>query len=183
MKSSVSELSARSRKRLMWVKILSVAIPLAVAALLGIRQKLPLGDWKYILPDVIGLLNSLTALLLISALVAIKKKNVNLHRSLNTAALVLGAVFLLCYVTYHASVPSTTYGGDGFIRYVYYFFLVSHILLSIGVVPLVLLAFYHAWEKDFVKHKKLVKYTFPIWLYVSVTGVVVYLMISPYYQF
>lgn len=167
----------------MWVRILSVAIPLVVALLLGIRQKLDLGDWVFNLPHVIGVLNSLTALCLILALVAIKQKKVALHQRLNTTALVLGAIFLLCYVTYHASAESTPYGGDGALRTVYYALLISHIVLSVSVVPLVLLAFYHAWNKDFNKHKRIVKYTFPIWLYVSVSGVAVYALISPYYQF
>ncbi|MCE7993161.1 MAG: DUF420 domain-containing protein [Roseivirga sp.] len=174
---------AKSKKSLRWIRILSVAIPLLVAALLGMRQKLDLGQWVYNLPHVIGVLNSLTAFCLIMALAAIKKKNVALHQKMNTAALVLGAVFLVCYVTYHASADSTPYGGDGALKYVYYTLLISHIVLSISVVPLVFLAFYHAWTKDFEKHKKLVKYTFPIWLYVSVSGVAVYMLISPYYQF
>lgn len=174
---------AKSKKSLLWIRILSVAIPLLVALLLGIRQKLDLGQWVYNLPHVIGVLNSLTALCLMLALAAIKKKNVALHQRMNTAALVLGAIFLLCYVTYHASADSTPYGGDGALKYVYYTLLISHIVLSISVVPLVLMAFYHAWTKDFEKHRKLVKYTFPIWLYVSISGVAVYMLISPYYQF
>lgn len=179
----MSELSAKPNRSLIWVRILSVAVPLLVAALMGIREKFDLGDWVYNLPHVIAILNSLTALSLIMALVAIKKKNVALHKTMNTTALVLGAIFLLCYVTYHASANSTDFGGSETMRYVYLFFLISHILLSISVVPLVLMAFYHAWNNDFIKHKKLVKYTFPIWLYVSVSGVIVYLFISPYYQF
>jgi putative membrane protein len=179
----MSELTTKPNTSLRWIRILSVAIPLVVAILLALPYKLSLGDWVYNLPHAIGILNSLTALCLIIALAAIKKKNVSLHKTMNTAALVLGAVFLVCYVLYHASANHTPYGGDGALMYVYYTLLISHIVLSISVVPLVLLAFYHAWNKDFEKHKKLVKYTFPIWLYVSVSGVAVYLLISPYYQF
>ena len=180
----MNEVDLKQKKSMLWIRILSVAIPLAVAVLLGLPQKLDLGDWVYNLPHVIGVINTLTSLCLIFAFIAIKaKKNIALHRKFNTAALVLGALFLLCYVTYHASAPSTTFGGEGAIKSVYYFFLISHILLSIGVVPLVLLAFFYAWSNMIDKHKKIVKYTYPIWLYVSVTGVIVYLMISPYYQF
>ncbi|KYG75503.1 DUF420 domain-containing protein [Roseivirga echinicomitans] len=180
----MSKIDLKQKKSMLWIRILSVAIPLAVAILLGLPQKLDLGDWVYNLPHVIGVINTLTSLCLIFALMAIKvKKNVALHRKFNTAALVLGTLFLLCYVTYHASAPSTAFEGEGAIKSVYYFFLISHIVLSIGVVPLVLLAFFYAWSGMIDKHKKIVKYTYPIWLYVSVTGVIVYLMISPYYQF
>lgn len=169
------------KKSMLWIKIFSIAIPVAVAVLLGLPTKLELGDWVYVLPDVIGVLNTLTSVALIAALIAVKKKNIDLHKKFNSLAFLLGAVFLVCYVLYHASAESTPFGGEGPIRYVYYFLLISHILLSIGVVPLVLLAFYYALNGMIPEHKKIVKYTFPIWLYVSVTGVAVYLMISPYY--
>jgi len=164
-----------------WIKLLSIAIPIAVAVLLGLPTKLDLGDWVYTLPHVIGVINTLTAICLVLAIVAIKRKKVDLHKKFNSAAFVLGAIFLLCYVTYHASAESTSFGGDDTTKYIYYFFLLTHIVLSIGVVPLVLLAFYYALNEMIDKHKKIVKFTFPIWLYVSVTGVIVYLMISPYY--
>jgi putative membrane protein len=164
------------------VNVLSVLIPLAVALLIGIRQKLPLGDWTQALPHVIGLINTLTALLLIMALVAIKNKKIALHKSLMLGAVGLGALFLVLYILYHISNPSTVYGGTGAIRYVYYFLLISHVLLSIGVVRFVLLALYYALTNQFVAHRRVVKIAFPVWLYVSVTGVIVYLMISPYYS-
>lgn len=170
------------KKSMLWVKILSVAIPLAVAVLLGLPTKLDLGDWVYVLPDVIGSINSLTAFALIMAVVAIKRKKVRLHKQFNSLAFLLGALFLVCYVLYHASAESTPYGGDGTLKYIYYSLLISHILLSIGVVPLVLMAFYYALNGMIEDHKKIVKYTFPIWLYVSISGVLVYLMISPYYM-
>lgn len=179
----MNETVLNHKKSMLWIRILSVAIPVAVGVLLSLPQKLELGNWVYNLPHVIGVVNTLTAVCLILALIAIKSKKISLHKKLNTTALVLGAFFLVCYVIYHASAPSTAYGGEGAIKTIYYFFLISHILLSIGVVPLVLLAFFYAWSNRFDKHKKIVKYTYPIWLYVSVTGVIVYLMISPYYQF
>lgn len=163
------------------VNVLSVAIPVAVALLIGIRQKLPLGEWTTALPHVIGALNGITALLMIGAIVAIKQQRVELHRRLMTAAFVLGAIFLVTYITYHISNPSTTYGGEGAIRYLYYFLLISHVLLSIVVVRYVLMAMYYALNRQFADHKRIVKVAYPIWLYVSVTGVIVYLMISPYY--
>lgn len=169
------------KKSMFWIKLLSVAIPLVVAILLGLRTKLDLGEWVYNLPHIIGGINTLTSICLILAFIAVKRNNIALHKKFNSAAFILGAAFLLCYVTYHASAESTSYGGDDTTRYIYYFFLISHIVLSIGVVPLVLLAFFYALNGMIEKHKKIVKYTFPIWLYVSVTGVIVYLMISPYY--
>lgn len=169
------------KKSMLWIKIFSVAIPVAVAVLLGLPTKLNLGDWVYVLPDVIGVLNTLTSVALIAAFVAVKKNNIDLHKKFNGLAFLLGAIFLVCYVLYHASAESTPFGGEGPIRYIYYFLLISHIVLSIGVVPIVLLAFYYALNGMIPEHKKIVKYTFPIWLYVSVTGVAVYLMISPYY--
>ena len=177
----MSDLTQKKNTSLILVRVLSIAVPLLVAALMGIRQKLDLGEWVYNLPHVIAILNTLTSICLIGALVAVKKKNIALHKTLNTTALVLGALFLLCYVTYHASAESTSFGGSETMKYVYLFFLITHIVLSVSVVPLVLMSFYHAWNNDFSKHRKLVKFTFPIWLYVSVTGVVVYLFISPYY--
>ena len=169
------------KKSMLWIKIFSIAIPVAVVVLLGLPTKLELGDWVYVLPDLIGVSNTLTSVALIVAIIAVQKKNTDLHKKFNSLAFLRGAVFLVCYVLYHASAESTPFGGEGPIRYVYYFLLISHILLSIGVVPLVLLAFYYALNGMIPEHKKIVKYTFPIWLYVSVTGVAVYLMISPYY--
>lgn len=163
------------------INVLSIVIPVAVALLIGIRQKVPLGEWTTTLPHVIGLLNGATSVLLVAAVIAIKQQRVNLHRQLMTTAFVLGAIFLVTYITYHVSNPSTSYGGEGTIRYVYYFLLISHVLLSIVVVRYVLLAMYYALNRQFSDHKRIVKLAFPIWLYVSVTGVAVYLMISPYY--
>lgn len=172
---------AEQQKSMFWIKLLSVVIPLTVAILLGLPTKLDLGDWVYSLPHIIGVINTLTAICLVAAVIAVKKKNIQLHKKFNGAAFGLGAIFLLCYVTYHASAASTPYGGEDISKYIYYFLLISHIILSIGVVPLVLLAFYYALNGLIDKHRRIVRFTFPIWLYVSVTGVIVYLMISPYY--
>lgn len=178
------------------IAIISVVIPLAVAVLIYLPQKQNfLGEWVTGIPAFNAAINTLTSLLLIFALVAIKNGNIKLHRGLMTAAFVVGAVFLVSYILYHISVPSTMYGdlnGDGELsdpekleagnlRYIYYFVLLSHILLSIVVVPLVLMAFYFALTEKIVQHKAIVKFTYPIWLYVSVTGVLTYLLISPYY--
>lgn len=163
------------------INILAVVIPLAVAALLGIRQKIDLGPWTKVLPHIIGVINTLTAGFLILGYYYICKNDRNGHRKAMTAAFVLGAVFLVCYILYHISNESTPFGGEGLIRPVYYFLLISHILLSIVVVWFVLRAVYFGYTNQLPQHRKAVKWAFPIWLYVSVSGVIVYLMISPYY--
>jgi putative membrane protein len=155
----------------------SIVIPVAVAALFGIRVDGV--DFSFLPPFYAGI-NGLTAILLVSALIAIKSKNMALHQRLIQVCLVLSLLFLLCYVAYHMTSDSTPYGGD--MKGLYYFILISHILLSIAVIPLVLFTYLFAWEGKFDKHKKWTRFAFPIWLYVAVTGVIVYLMISPYYK-
>jgi putative membrane protein len=174
-----------SDKKSKWViGTLSVVIPVAVAVLLFMPAKANLNaDWIYFLPHLIGMLNTTTALALIAGFISIKKSRQDYHRLFMSIAFILGAIFLVVYITYHSTVESTPFGGEGMIKNIYYFFLLSHILLSIGVVPLVLMAFNHALKGRFDKHKKIVKFTLPIWLYVSISGVIVYLLISPYYQF
>ncbi|WP_353723006.1 DUF420 domain-containing protein [Dyadobacter sp. 676] len=163
------------------INILAIAIPVVVALLLGIRQKIDLGSWTKVLPHVIGVINTLTSMLLIMGFYFIKQRNIAAHRQMMTGAFVLGAVFLVCYVLYHISNEATPFGGTGFIRPIYYFLLISHIVLSIGVVWFVLRAVYFGYTNQIAEHRKAVKWAMPIWLYVSVTGVIVYLMISPYY--
>jgi len=163
------------------INILAIAIPIAVAALLGIRQKVELGTWTKVLPHVIGVINTLTAAFLIAGFYFIKRKNVAAHRQAMTGAFLLGAVFLVCYILYHISNESTKFGGEGLLRPIYYFLLISHITLSIVVVWFVLRAVYFGYTNQIPLHRKAVKWALPIWLYVSISGVVVYLMISPYY--
>jgi putative membrane protein len=163
------------------VNVLSIAIPFVVALLLGLPAKLDLGTWTKSLPHVIGAINTLTSLFLVTGLIAQKMGKISIHRFAMSSAFALGAIFLICYVTYHLSNPSTRFGGEGAIRYVYYSVLLSHILLSLIVLPLVLRAFMFALTNQIAKHRKIARYAFPIWLYVSITGVIAYLMISPYY--
>jgi putative membrane protein len=150
---------------------LSIVVPVVVAALFKIK------------------------IILIRALLAIKSKNITLHRSLIRFALLLSILFLVLYVAYHVFSDSTFYGDTnhdgkldilekmnaGWMAYVYYFLLVTHILLSMAVIPLVLFTYLAAWQGNYEKHKRMTRFTFPIWLYVAVTGVIVYFMISPFY--
>ncbi len=175
---------------------LSIVIPLLVAVLIYLPQKLTLGTWVYGLPMLNAILNSATTVLLICGLVFIKQKKIKLHRAMMSISFVLGSVFLLSYVLYHASADSTIFGdinGNGVLddaensadfqslRLFYVILLLSHIALAAIVVPFVLFAMYFALSGKIDKHKKVVKFTYPIWLYVSITGVIIYLMISPYY--
>jgi putative membrane protein len=133
------------------------------------------------LPPIYATINGVTAIVLVAAVLAIKKGNRKLHERLMTFAITLSLAFLVMYVAYHMTTESTKFGGEGLIRLVYFGFLISHIILSIAVIPLVLISYVRALAAKFDQHKKIAKITFPIWLYVAVTGVIVYLMIAPYY--
>ena len=163
----------------LWINIVSIAIPVVVALLFGIR--LPNVEALTFLPPIYASINGITAVLLIAALLAIKNKKVSLHENLMKTAIACSLFFLLMYVAYHMTSDPTPFGGEGAIKYIYYFILISHILLSIIVIPLVLHSYVRAYLKDYAAHKKIVKYAYPVWLYVAVTGVIVYMMISPYY--
>lgn len=158
------------------IVIVSIVIPVAVAALFGIKVE---GVDLSFLPPFYAGINGVTAILLITALAAIKSKNRRLHQRLMQVCLGLSLLFLLCYVAYHMTSDSTPYGGS--MKAVYYSILISHIVLSVAVIPLVLFTYLFAWEGKFDKHKKWTRFAFPIWLYVAITGVVVYWMISPFY--
>lgn len=168
-----------NKKYKVWIWILSIVIPLTVAILFSV--KIPGVERMAFLPPIYATINGLTAILLVVAVFQIKKGNRKIHERIMKLCIVLSALFLVMYVTYHMTSDSTSYGGLGVLRYVYFFILISHILLSIGVIPFVLITFVRALNGNFEKHKKIAKITFPIWLYVAITGVIVYLMISPYY--
>ena len=161
-------------KRLIYV--LSIIIPLVVIVLFEVKIE---GVDLSFLPSVYASINAITSIVLITALVAIKKGNMALHRGLIRFALLLSLLFLGCYVAYHMTSDTTQYGG--LFGYVYYPLLFAHISLSIVVVPLVLFTYLFAWQGNFSKHKKWTKIAWPLWFFVAVSGVVVYLMISPYY--
>jgi putative membrane protein len=158
------------------VVAVSIIIPIAVATLFGIKVE---GVDLSFLPPFYATLNGITAVLLVLALVFIKKGNMKLHQRTIQACLGISLLFLLCYVAYHMTSDSTAYEGS--YKAIYYFILISHILLSVAVIPVVLFTYLFALEGNYVKHKKYTRFAFPIWLYVAVTGVVVYWMISPYY--
>ncbi|KAB1156213.1 DUF420 domain-containing protein [Flavobacterium luteum] len=168
-----------------FIVIVSIVIPVVVAILFGVKLK----DFGYkveplsFLPPIYALTNGITAVVLVIAVLAIKNGKRKLHETLMKIAIGLSVLFLVMYVAYHMTADSTAFGGEGVIRYVYFFLLISHIILSIIIIPLVLITYVRALAQRFDAHKKIAKITFPIWLYVAVTGVIVYLMISPYYVY
>jgi putative membrane protein len=169
--------SAEKYKKL--IIAVSIIVPLAVAALFGIKID---GYDLSFLPPIYAGINAGTAILLVAAVIAIKNRRRELHETLMKICIGLSVCFLVMYVAYHITSETTHYGGTGGIRYVYFFLLISHIILSVAIIPLVLFTFVRAWSGNFAKHRALAKFTFPLWLYVAVTGVVVYWMLSPYYR-
>ncbi|MBW2938648.1 DUF420 domain-containing protein [Aureisphaera sp. CAU 1614] len=168
-----------NKKYTIWTWILSIAIPVVVAILFRVR--IPNAEPLIYLPPIYATINAVTSILLVLAVINIKRGNKFLHEVFMKSCIVLSVIFLGMYVAYHMTSDPTPFGGEGAIKYVYYIILVSHIVLSITVIPLVLITYVRAITGKFPQHKKIAKITFPIWLYVAVTGVVVYLMISPYY--
>lgn len=186
------------KKYNIWIIILSIAIPVVVAVLFSVNlQKLgfdikPLG----FLPPIYATINGITAVVLFSAVWAIKNGRQKLHENLMKFAIALSVTFLAMYVAYHMTSLEAKFGDAnhdlvldeaeeaavGGIRYLYYFILITHISLSVIIIPFVLFTYVRALSKSFVRHKKLARITYPMWLYVAVTGVIVYLMISPYYN-
>ncbi len=174
---SISSDQNKKYNRLIWV--LSILIPVAVAALFGIR--IPGVERLGFLPPIYATINALTAVLLVVSVFQIKKGNRKNHELLMKTAIVFSILFLILYVAYHMTSDSTKYGGEGALKYIYYFVLLTHIVLSITVIPFVLITFVRGITGQFKKHKKIARITFPLWLYVAISGVIVYLMISPYY--
>ena len=157
------------------------AILLGVVVLLYAGPKITTETDFTFLPRIYASINFITAVVLLLAFVAIRQKKINRHRKLMITALILSVLFLTLYVIYHSTSESTKFGGEGMIKTFYYSLLLSHILLSAIIVPLVLYTFSRAVKGDFERHKKWAKFTWPIWFYVALSGVAVYLMISPYY--
>ena len=173
----------KEKKYNKWIVVLSVVIPLAVAALFGVNLRRLGFDVEPLsfLPPIYATINGLTAVILLMALWAVKNRNIKLHEKLTKLAIAFSVMFLVMYVAYHMTSDSTKFGGEGAIKYVYYFILITHIILSVVIIPFVLITYVRAITNNFERHKKIAKITFPLWLYVAITGVVVYIMISPYY--
>lgn len=196
-----SSLLSKQNDKTVFKIILFVSILICVVVILLNQKVIPVPqhfpEFIYKLPLVNAILNGTCSVLLILSLWAIKKKNILLHKRLNLTAFMLSALFIICYVTAHYFIPDTIFGDTDHshflddneraavsgIRPVYLVILLTHIFFAVIVLPLVLLSFYYGLKDDRVKHKRLTRFSYPIWLYVTVTGVVVYALISPYYNY
>lgn len=165
------------------VLVLAVVIILQSNVINLFPDKSVIPGWVLQLPKLNAIINGTCSILLMVSFYFIKKKRVDIHKMLNLIAFGLSALFLVSYIIFHATGIKTTYGGEGLMKGIYYFILITHIVLAAIVLPLVLFSFQRGLQMEVEKHKKLVRWSFPIWLYVTVTGVAVYLMISPYYTF
>ena len=170
------------RKAAWLIGIFSAIVFIAVVALGKIEWKPDLGFDVHVFAKINAVINSLVAVLLVAGLVAVKNKNFELHRKLMFGAMMLSILFLLSYICHHLFAGDTKFGGEGAIKVFYLVILISHIFLAAIILPFVLFTAYRALIAEWPRHKKLAKITWPIWFYVAVTGVVVYLMISPYYS-
>lgn len=171
----------QDRRSNFFINAVSIIVPLVVAILLGLPNKLDLGAWTKSLPHVIGTINTVTTAALVLGLVFIKMRRIGAHQAMMTLAFALGGLFLVCYVLYHLTNPANRFTGEGFVRYIYFFTLITHIGFSLVVLPLVLRGMYFAATKQFAAHKRIVRYAYPIWLYVSATGVMVYVFVYQLY--
>ncbi len=168
---------ARKLNRLSWV--VSGVVFLAVVMMRRIKISTDI-DFTF-LPPLYSTLNGLTAILLIAAIIFIKKGMANNHRKMMTGALFTSALFLVCYVIYHITTPETLYCQEGSIRYVYFTLLISHIILAAVILPFILFTYVRAYTNQFVQHKAMARWVFPLWLYVALTGPIIYLMLRPCY--
>ena len=180
MNANIQSTTENYQKLSLLVKIVSIILPIAVAILFGVKLSIELPFDKHILPFINAIINATSTVLLIAALVAIKAKNINLHKRMIYTAMTLSVIFLLIYVFYHLISEPTRYAGD--YKMVYYPLLIIHIIFAAIQPPFVLYSFLYAYTNQIEKHKKLVKISYPIWLFVAVSGVVCYLMISPFYS-
>ena len=164
-----------------YIIAITITLPLAVAGMYFLPKSDDVSEVVKSIPKFNAMLNGTSFLVLVAGLVAIKSRKKELHRALMSLAIMLSGLFLVGYVLYHSQVESTPFGGEGMVKTMYFFILITHIILAATLAPMVLFTFTKAIKGDFVGHKRLAKWTYPIWLYVSLTGIIVYLMISPYY--
>lgn len=166
-------------KLLIW--IVSIVVFIAVAVLSKFKLEVDLGFNPHVFAQINAIINSIVAVLLIAGLVTAKQQKFELHKKIMLAAIVLSVLFLVSYIAHHLLAGETKYGGEGTLKYVYYFILITHIPLAAIILPFILFTAYRALIGEYSAHRKLTRITWPIWFYVAVTGVIVYLMISPYY--
>ncbi|MBC7903099.1 MAG: DUF420 domain-containing protein [Gemmatimonadaceae bacterium] len=164
------------------IGICSLVIFLAIVALKNFTVDIDLGFDPHVFADINASVNSAVTILLVAALVAIRKRKYLLHKRLMIFAMALSIVFLISYICHHLFAGDTKFGGEGSIRYVYFFILITHIFLAAIILPFILFTAYRALAGEWPQHRRIARITWPIWFYVSLTGVIVYFMISPYYS-
>ena len=169
---------SETKKYNTWIVILSIAIPLVVGLLARVKIDV---DLPFFLPPIYATINALTSVLLLMGFWAIKSKKIQLHERLMKTAIIMSVLFLCMYILHHMTSSPTKYGGEGLLKTIYYILLISHIVLSMVVIPFVLITYVRAITNQIDLHKKIARITFPLWLYVAISGVFVYLLISPYY--
>ncbi len=173
--------------KLIFRSIIGISVFVFVVVIILNRKLIPVTiqtpQFIYALPKLNAILNGTCSILLLISLWFIKRKNIKMHKRINIFTFLLSSVFLVSYILFHYFVKETTYGGTGTLRYIYYVILFTHIPLAALVLPLILISFQRGFQMQIEKHRKIVRFAYPIWLYVTITGVIVYLMISPYYIF
>lgn len=181
LKKYTAEESQRLEKRLNRVAyIVSVLVLLLVGLMRRVKVDIGGVDFSF-LPPIHASLNALTAVILLVAYYQIRNKNILAHRNSIYAAMVCSGLFLLSYVLYHFTTPETRFGGEGTIRYVYFFFLITHVVLAAVILPFIFLTFNRAYTEQYARHRKMARWVFPLWLYVAITGPICYLLLKPYY--
>jgi putative membrane protein len=164
------------------ILVVSFVVFIAIVILGRVKVNVQLGFNVHLFARINAVINSTVTILLIAGLIAVKKKKYHLHKRIMLTAIILSVLFLVSYICHHLFTTETRFGGGGFIRYVYFFILSTHIVLAAIILPFILFTAYRALVAEWPAHRKIAKITWPVWLYVSVTGVLVYFFISPYYQ-
>ncbi len=176
-----ASIKKNDKKASVLIFIFSAIVFVAVVFLSRIKLEVELPFNVHLFAKINAVINSLVSFLLLVGLLSVKRGNYRLHKKVMMTAMVLSLLFLVSYICHHLFSDSTSYGGDGFVKGVYYFILITHIILAAIILPFILFTSYRALVAEWPGHRKLAKITWPIWFYVSVTGVIVYWMISPYY--
>lgn len=173
----------KNDKKAKWIiGIFSFVIFAAITSLGAIKLNIKLGFNPHIFATINAIVNTMVTLLLAAALIAVKQRKLLLHKRLMLSAMALSIVFLVSYICHHLLAGDTKYGGQGAMRYIYFFILITHIFLAAVILPFILFTAYRALISEWPQHKRIARITWPIWFYVSMTGVLVYLFISPYYS-
>jgi putative membrane protein len=176
-----ASIQKNDKKARLLILTVSFVVFAAVVVLSKVKLEVDLGFDAHVFALINAMINSVVSILLVAALITVKQKNYALHKNIMIAAMLLSVLFLVSYIAHHLFNGETKFGGEGTLKSVYYFILLTHIPLAAIILPFILFTAYRGLTGEFGRHKKMARYTFPLWLYVSITGVLVYILISPYY--